>query len=31
LHLVMRKGETGYDLAAFADDGRQVTQASAAV
>lgn len=30
LHLVMRKGEGGYDLAAFADDGRQVTQASAA-
>ena len=31
LHLVMRKGEAGYDLAAFAEDGRQVTQASAAV
>ncbi len=31
LHLVMRKSETGYDLAAFADDGRQVTQASAAL
>lgn len=30
LHLVMRKGEEGYDLAAFADDGRQITQASAA-
>lgn len=29
LHLVMKKGEKGYDLAAFADDGRQVTQASA--
>jgi 3-methylfumaryl-CoA hydratase len=29
LHLVMRKGEAGYDLAAFADDGRQVTAASA--
>jgi len=29
LHLVMRKGEAGYDFAAFADDGRQVTQASA--
>lgn len=29
LHLVMRKGEEGYDLAAFADDGRQITQASA--
>ena len=31
LHLVMRKSEAGHDLAAFADDGRQVTQASAAV
>jgi len=31
LHLVMRKGEAVYELAAFADDGRQVTQASAAV
>jgi 3-methylfumaryl-CoA hydratase len=31
LHLVMRKSEEGYDLAAFAADGRQVTQASAAV
>lgn len=31
LHLVMRKSEAGYDLAAFADDGRQVTQASATV
>jgi 3-methylfumaryl-CoA hydratase len=29
LHLVMRKSETGYDLAAFAEDGRQVTQANA--
>ena len=29
LHLVMRKSEAGYDLAAFAGDGRQVTQASA--
>ena len=29
LHLVMRQGETGYELAAFAGDGRQVTQASA--
>jgi 3-methylfumaryl-CoA hydratase len=29
LHLVMKKGESGYDLAAFAGDGRQVTQASA--
>lgn len=31
LHLVMRKTEAGYDLAAFADDGRQVTQASSTV
>jgi len=31
LHLVMRKNETGFDLAAFAGDGRQVTQASASV
>lgn len=31
LHLVMRKGEAGFELAAFADDGRQVTQASATV
>ncbi len=31
LHLVMRKSDAGYDLAAFADDGRQVTQASATV
>jgi 3-methylfumaryl-CoA hydratase len=31
LHLVMRKSETGYDLAAFADDGRQVTAASASL
>jgi 3-methylfumaryl-CoA hydratase len=31
LHLVMRTSEAGYDLAAFADDGRQVTQASAAL
>jgi 3-methylfumaryl-CoA hydratase len=31
LHLVMKKGEAGYDLAAFAGDGRQVTQASATV
>jgi 3-methylfumaryl-CoA hydratase len=29
LHLVMRKSESGFDLAAFADDGRQVTAASA--
>ena len=31
LHLVMRKGEAGYELAAFAADGRQVTAASATV
>jgi 3-methylfumaryl-CoA hydratase len=31
LHLVMRKGEAGYELAAFAEDGRQVTAASAAL
>jgi 3-methylfumaryl-CoA hydratase len=31
LHLVMRKSEAGYELAAFTDDGRQVTAASAAV
>lgn len=31
LHLVMRKAEAGYELAAFAGDGRQVTQASASV
>lgn len=31
LHLVMRKSESGYDLAAFAGDGRQVTQASATI
>jgi 3-methylfumaryl-CoA hydratase len=31
LHLVMRKGEAGYELAAFADDARQVTAASATV
>lgn len=31
LHLVMRAREEGYELAAFADDGRQVTAASAAV
>lgn len=29
LHLVMRRGEAGFELAAFADDGRQVTQGSA--
>ncbi len=27
LHLVMKKGEAGYDLAAYADDGRQVMAA----
>ncbi len=31
LHLVMKQGEAGYDLAAFAEDGRQVTQASGAI
>jgi 3-methylfumaryl-CoA hydratase len=31
LHLVLRKSGEGYELAAFADDGRQVTQASAAL
>jgi len=31
LHLVLRKNDAGYDLAAFADDGRQVTQASASL
>lgn len=31
LHLVMRKSDAGYELAAFADDGRQVTAASAAI
>jgi 3-methylfumaryl-CoA hydratase len=31
LHLVVRKAETGYELAAFADDGRQVTASSASV
>ncbi|GIX21161.1 FAS1-like dehydratase domain-containing protein [Erythrobacter cryptus] len=31
LHLVMRKGEEGYELAAFAADGRQITAASAAL
>lgn len=29
LHLAMRKSEEGYDLAAFASDGRQITKASA--
>ncbi len=31
LHLVMRRSDAGYELAAFADDGRQVTAASATV
>lgn len=31
LHLVMRAKDEGYELAAFADDGRQVTAASASV
>jgi 3-methylfumaryl-CoA hydratase len=31
LHLVMRKSAAGYDLAAFANDGRQVTAASASL
>ena len=31
LHLVMRKGDGGYELAAFASDGRQVTAASATI
>ncbi|MDP2131292.1 MAG: MaoC family dehydratase N-terminal domain-containing protein [Erythrobacter sp.] len=31
LHLVLRKSDAGYDLAAFADDGRQVTAASATI
>ena len=31
LHLVMRAKDEGYELAAFANDGRQVTQASASV
>ncbi|WP_301750811.1 MaoC family dehydratase N-terminal domain-containing protein [uncultured Erythrobacter sp.] len=31
LHLVMREGDGGYELAAFAADGRQVTAASATV
>lgn len=30
LHLAMRKGEAGYELGAFAADGRQVASASAA-
>lgn len=31
LHLAMRHTADGYDLAAFADDGRQITQAHASV
>ncbi|QFT76565.1 MaoC family dehydratase N-terminal domain-containing protein [Erythrobacter sp. THAF29] len=31
LHLVMRKTDAGYEMGAFADDGRQVTKASAAL
>ncbi len=31
LHLAMRQTADGYDLAAFADDGRQITQAHASV
>jgi 3-methylfumaryl-CoA hydratase len=31
LHLVMRKAEAAYELAAFAEDGRQVTAVSATV
>lgn len=31
LHLVMRRSDEGYDLGAFAEDGRQVTKASAAL
>lgn len=31
LHLAMRQGEDGYELGAFADDGRQVMKASAQV
>ncbi|MGY6550627.1 MAG: FAS1-like dehydratase domain-containing protein [Erythrobacter sp.] len=30
LHLVMRQSERGYELGAFASDGRQITKASAA-
>ncbi len=29
LHLVMRKGDEGYELGAFSSDGRQITKASA--
>lgn len=31
LHLVMRKGEDGFELGAFASDGRQITNASAQI
>jgi 3-methylfumaryl-CoA hydratase len=31
LHLVMRAKDAGYELAAFASDGRQVTAASATI
>jgi 3-methylfumaryl-CoA hydratase len=31
LHLAMRKGDNGYELGAFAADGRQVTKASASI
>ena len=31
LHLVMRKGEDGFELGAFASDGRQITKASAQI
>ena len=31
LHLAMRARDEGFELAAFADDGRQVTAASAAI
>jgi len=31
LHLVMRKSDDGFDMAAFADDGRLVTKARAAI
>lgn len=31
LHLVMRKSDNGFDMAAFADDGRQITKARASL
>ncbi|BDW81186.1 acyl-CoA dehydrogenase [Erythrobacter sp. Dej080120_24] len=31
LHLVMRKSDDGFDMAAFADDGRQITKARASL